>query len=99
MSMFACVMNGMSRPAAALLMTLGSLAPATAAAALPAVGAQVGASAEEVRAAMEVAGCPVKALAVEAGQVAVACTDLAGTGWKVVIDPTTGRVTDVVPAP
>jgi hypothetical protein len=48
---------------------------------------------------MEVAGCPVKALAVEAGQVAVACTDLAGTGWKVVIDPTTGRVTDVVPAP
>lgn len=81
--------------AAVLVLASG---PVAAMAALPSVGTQVGASAEEVKAAMDLAGCPLQAMAVESGKVAATCRDAAGATWKVVIDPTTGRVTEVAQA-
>lgn len=91
MPVFSCVTRG--APVALLC-----LIPLAAQAALPSIGQQVGASAEELKQAMDLAGCPLQAMAVEAGHVAATCLDPAGVAWKVVVDPTTGRVTAVARA-
>jgi hypothetical protein len=92
MRVFVCVTR-----AAHVALALG-LMPMCAQAALPSIGQQVGASAEELKQVMDLAGCPLQALAVEAGQVAATCQDDVGEVWKVVVDPTTGRVTGVARA-
>jgi hypothetical protein len=92
MSVFSCVAS------AARVSLVLCLFPLAAQAALPAVGQQVGASVEELKQAMDLAGCPLQAIAVEAGKVAATCQDPAGVAWKVVVDPTTGRVTEIARA-
>jgi hypothetical protein len=86
-----------SRVTCTTIVTLLCLVPFAVQAALPSVGQPVGASAEELTVAMALAGCPLQAMAVEQGKVAATCQDAAGEAWKVVIDPTTGRVTEVAP--
>lgn len=91
-----------SAPAArAARMVIFSLAlipqAAAASVALPLVGAQIGASTEEVRTVMDLAGCPVQSFAAEGASVAVQCRDETGLDWRVLVDPTTGRVTRVLP--
>lgn len=93
MPVFSCV------PRAAHVALAFCLIPLAAQATLPSIGQPVGASAEELKQAMDLAGCPLQAMAVEAGRVAATCRDAKGETWKVLVDPTTGRVTEVARAP
>ncbi len=70
-----------------------ALAIPGAALALPEVGDTLGTKADEVRPALEAAGCPVADFEVEDGMVEAKCTDVAsGAMWEIYINPKTGVV-------
>lgn len=69
--------------------------PGLALAAMPAVGDHLGSTPEELKTALDAAGCPVDEIGAEYGMVEAKCQDAAGQNWEVYIDPATGNVTDV----
>lgn len=67
-----------------------------AALAMPAIGDIVGTNADDVRAAMDKAGCAVESFESEGGKVEAVCKDAAtGAMMEVVIDPVSGAVTAI----
>lgn len=80
-----------------LVLALGlALSPFAAMAAVPAVGDVVGTNADAATAALEAAGCPVKAFEMEDGKIEAQCTEAeGGKVWDLYIDPTSGAVTEV----
>lgn len=73
-----------------------SLSPFVAFAAVPAVGDVIGNNADAATAALEAAGCPVKAFEAEDGKIEAQCTETETSKvWDIYIDPTTGAVTEV----
>ena len=73
-----------------------TLAPFAAMATVPAVGDVIGTNAEAATAALEAAGCPVKAFEAEDGKIEAQCTEAeGGKVWDLYIDPTSGAVTEV----
>lgn len=74
-----------------------ALSPFAALAAVPVVGDVLGTNAEAATAALEAAGCPVKAFESEDGQIEAQCSETAtGKVWDIYIDPTSGAVTEVM---
>ncbi len=72
------------------------LALPCAALALPAMGDRLGTNADEVRAALDAAGCPAKRFEAEDGKIEAKCAETAtGATWDLYIDPKTGVVTKI----
>ncbi len=78
-----------------MLALIATLSP-FAANALPMVGDVVGTNPEDATKALEAAGCTVSAFEAEDGKIEAMCADAAsGKAMEVMIDPTTGAVTEI----
>lgn len=82
-----------SLPAVAVAFALAL--PTLALAAAPKAGDVLGKTPDEVKVALEKAGCTVTAFGAEDGMVEAKCTDKAGMKHEVYIDPSNGTVTNV----
>ena len=75
----------------AILAALTLVSPLSAFA-MPAVGDVVGTNPKDATAALEKAGCSVRAFEAEGGMIEAKCTDQSNKMWEIYIDPASGAV-------